>query len=62
MAKWIDAEMTHVNDMPIEDEANSSFGGSKQSGIGRFGGRWALEEFTTIHWITIQEKSRQYPF
>ncbi|MCU1261043.1 MAG: aldehyde dehydrogenase [Bryobacterales bacterium] len=62
LAKRIEAGMTHVNDISVQDEANSPFGGEKQSGLGRFGGRWALEEFTTVHWITVQETPRQYPF
>lgn len=62
VAKRIDAGMTHVNDVPVNDEANSPFGGEKQSGYGRFGGVWAVNEFTTEHWITVQERSRPYPF
>ena len=62
MARRIEAGMTHVNDIPVNDEPNSPFGGEKQSGIGRFGGRWALDEFTTSHWITIQHTPRQYAF
>jgi aldehyde dehydrogenase (NAD+) len=62
LARRIEAAMTHVNDIPIQDEGNSPFGGEKQSGIGRFGGRWALEEFTSVHWVTVQETSRKYAF
>jgi aldehyde dehydrogenase (NAD+) len=62
LAKRIEAGMTHVNDMPINDAANSPFGGEKHSGIGRFGGEWALREFTTEHWITIQQTPRHYLF
>jgi acyl-CoA reductase-like NAD-dependent aldehyde dehydrogenase len=62
VAKRIEAGMTHVNDSPMNDEANSPFGGEKQSGLERFGGIWALQEFTTVHWITVQETPRQYPF
>lgn len=62
VAKRIRAGMTHVNDIPINDEANSPFGGENQSGYGRFGGVWALREFTTEHWITVQEQARQYLF
>ncbi|MBC7690975.1 MAG: aldehyde dehydrogenase family protein [Methylotenera sp.] len=61
-ARKIEAGMSHVNDMTINDEPNSPFGGEKASGIGRFGGQWALNEFTTEHWITIQEEARAYPF
>ena len=61
-AERIEAGMTHVNDMTINDEASSPFGGEKNSGIGRFGGEWALREMTTDHWITIQETDRRYLF
>lgn len=57
----VDAGMTHVNDSPVNDDANTAFGGEKASGIGRFGGHWAIEEFTTDHWITIQETQRPFP-
>ena len=39
--------MSHVNDVSVEDEPQMAFGGEKQSGIGRFGGTWAFDEFTT---------------
>jgi aldehyde dehydrogenase (NAD+) len=57
----VEAGMTHVNDSPVNDEANTAFGGEKDSGVGRFGGRWALEEFTTDHWISVQHQPRRYP-
>lgn len=57
----VDAGMTHVNDSPVNDDANTAFGGVKASGIGRFGGRWAIEEFTTAHWVSVQHKPRGYP-
>lgn len=60
-ALGVDAGMTHVNDSPVNDDANTAFGGEKASGIGRFGGHWAIEEFTTDHWITIQETQRPFP-
>src|SRR5947199_297509 len=37
-------------------------GGEKASGIGRLNGKWALEEFTTLKWISVQHKQRHYPF
>jgi aldehyde dehydrogenase (NAD+) len=58
----VQAGMTHVNDAPVNDDANTAFGGEKASGIGRFGGDWALEEFTSDHWISIQRTPREYPF
>ncbi|RRQ26248.1 aldehyde dehydrogenase family protein [Rhodococcus sp. Eu-32] len=60
VAARIDAGMTHVNDTTINDEPNTAFGGEKNSGIGRFGGDWAIDEFTTDHWIGVQHSRRQY--
>jgi acyl-CoA reductase-like NAD-dependent aldehyde dehydrogenase len=37
------------------------FGGVKDSGYGRFGGVAAIEEFTTLRWITIQDGQPHYP-
>ncbi|MCV7441163.1 aldehyde dehydrogenase family protein [Mycobacterium paraense] len=59
-ARRIEAGMTHVNDSPVNDDANTAFGGEKASGVGRFGGMWAVDEFTTEHWISIQHEPRQY--
>ncbi|HZO95704.1 MAG TPA: aldehyde dehydrogenase family protein [Candidatus Baltobacteraceae bacterium] len=60
-AQRMEAGMTHVNDAPVNDEPNNPFGGEKESGIGRFGGEWAIREFTTDHWITLQHEPRRYP-
>lgn len=61
-AQRIQAGMTHVNDIPVNDAPNAPFGGEKNSGIGRFNGDWAIDEFTTDHWITLQHSPRRYPF
>ncbi|MGX5658071.1 aldehyde dehydrogenase family protein, partial [Geodermatophilus nigrescens] len=50
----VEAGMTHVNDSPLNDENNTAFGGEKESGLGRFGGEWAIDEFTTDHWVSVQ--------
>jgi aldehyde dehydrogenase (NAD+) len=60
-AQQIQAGMTHVNDQPVNDLPFSPFGGEKNSGIGRFNGRWAAEAFTTDHWITVQHTRRRFP-
>lgn len=57
----VEAGMTHVNDSPVNDDANTAFGGVKASGIGRFGGQWAVEEFTTDHWVSVQREPRSFP-
>ena len=61
-ARGIKAGMTHINDISVNDESNAPFGGEKNSGIGRFNGEWILEEFTTLHWISVQHTPRDYPF
>ncbi|MGY1804064.1 aldehyde dehydrogenase family protein [Blastococcus sp. SYSU D00922] len=58
----VEAGMTHVNDSPLNDENNTAFGGEKESGLGRFGGEWAIDEFTTDHWVSVQHTKRQFPF
>ncbi|MBI0426290.1 aldehyde dehydrogenase family protein [Psychrobacter sp. NG27] len=61
-ARGIRAGMTHINDISVNDESNTPFGGEKNSGIGRFNGEWVLEEFTRTHWISMQNEPREYPF
>lgn len=61
-ARKVDAGMTHVNDMTVEDEQHVPFGGEKNSGLGRFNGRWILEEMTRTHWTSVQHEVRPYPF
>lgn len=60
-AERLEAGMTHVNDQPVNDLPFSPFGGEKNSGIGRFNGRWAVDAFTTDHWISVQHVPRRYP-
>ncbi len=61
LARQIESGICHVNGATVHDEAQMPFGGVKASGWGRFGGKAALEEFTELRWITIQEGSRHYP-
>ncbi len=62
VAKQIRSGMVHVNDQSVNDEPLVAFGGEKNSGLGRFGGKWSLEEFTTFQWISTQNLPREYPF
>ncbi|SFE96846.1 aldehyde dehydrogenase family protein [Alteribacillus iranensis] len=62
VAQQLETGMVHVNDQSVNDEPLIAFGGEKDSGIGRFGGEWSLEEFTTTQWISAQRESREYPF
>lgn len=61
-ARGIKAGMTHINDITVNDEAHVMFGGEKNSGLGRFNGDWAIEEFTTDHWIGVMHEPLQLPF
>ncbi len=61
LAQRIQSGMCHINDTTVQDEPQMPFGGVKASGWGRFGVRAALEEFTELRWITVQELPRQYP-
>ena len=62
LAKQIDSGAIHINDGTINDEPLVAFGGEKASGVGRLNGKWALEEFTTLKWVSVQHKPRHYPF
>jgi benzaldehyde dehydrogenase (NAD) len=61
LAQRIESGICHVNDTTVHDEPQMPFGGVKSSGWGRFGGRAALEEFTDLRWITVQELAREFP-
>jgi benzaldehyde dehydrogenase (NAD) len=61
VARRLQTGMCHVNDATVNDEPPMPFGGVKHSGWGRFGGEAALEEFTELRWITVQDSPRQYP-
>ncbi len=62
IAERLESGMVHINDSTIHDEPQVPFGGMKESGYGRHGGRAAIEEFTELRWISIQRTPRQYPF
>lgn len=53
-AQRVKAGMTFVNEMTVQDEAHVAFGGERNSGLGRFNGEWAIEEFTTAHTIGVK--------
>ena len=62
VARQIDSGICHVNAPTVHDEAQMPFGGVKGSGMGRFGGKAAIAEFTDLRWITVQTTPRHYPF
>jgi benzaldehyde dehydrogenase (NAD) len=62
VAAQIHSGMCHINGPTVHDEANMPFGGVKDSGYGRFGGKASVAEFTELRWITVQTEPRHYPF
>lgn len=62
IAGRIEAGICHINGPTVHDEAQMPFGGVKNSGYGRFGGKAGIEAFTELRWITVQTTPRHYPF
>lgn len=62
VARRVRSGICHINGPTVHDEPQMPFGGVKASGYGRFGGRAAIDEFTTLRWITVQTGERHYPF
>ncbi|MBB5466760.1 aldehyde dehydrogenase (NAD+) [Paraburkholderia sp. CI2] len=62
IASQVEAGMTHINDFTANDYPNTPFGGEKNSGLGRFGGQWIIDEMTRTHWVSVQHAPRTYPF
>jgi salicylaldehyde dehydrogenase len=52
----------HVNGATVQNEAQAPYGGTKNSGYGRFDGRAVIDEFTELKWLTIEPIEQQYPF
>ena len=62
VAERIESGICHINGPTVSDEAQMPFGGVKNSGYGRFGGKAALDAFTLTRWITIEDPGQHYPF
>jgi acyl-CoA reductase-like NAD-dependent aldehyde dehydrogenase len=62
VARRLRTGIAHVNDQSVDDEPMAPFGGVGESGYGRFGGRAALDAFTDLRWITLQQRPKQFPF
>ncbi len=61
LAEHLETGICHINGATVHDEPQMPFGGVKDSGWGRFGGKAALEEFTELRWITIRRTPTHYP-
>jgi len=62
LALRLETGMVHINDTTVSDEPHVPFGGIKNSGFGREGGHYSMEEMTELKWITIQLGQRQFPY
>ncbi|WP_371836193.1 aldehyde dehydrogenase [Ochrobactrum sp. Q0168] len=62
VAERIESGICHINGPTVHDEPQMPFGGVKNSGYGRFGGTAAINEFTDLRWITIEDPKQHYPF
>lgn len=61
IAQRIDSGICHINSPTVQDEAQVPFGGTKSSGVGRFGGAAGIHEFTVLRWMSIETGTRHYP-
>lgn len=61
IAEKLEYGICHINGATVHDEPQMPFGGEKDSGWGRFGGRAVLEEFSELRWITIRRSPTPYP-
>ena len=52
-ARRMESGMAFVNEGPIQDEAHVAFGGTRNSGLGRFNGPWAMEAFTKTQTLGV---------
>ncbi|NGN62321.1 aldehyde dehydrogenase family protein [Streptomyces sp. A7024] len=62
VARRIRTGIVHVGDQSVADEPQAPFGGIKNSGYGRFGGRWGIESFSDTRWVTLATQHPHYPF
>ncbi|MCB0209599.1 MAG: aldehyde dehydrogenase family protein [Anaerolineae bacterium] len=61
IAQRLETGIAHVNDSSVNDEPHVPFGGMKNSGLGRHGGRASVEAFTELRWLTLERGGRHYP-
>jgi vanillin dehydrogenase len=58
----LEAGSVHINGSTIHDEPHGPFSGVKDSGMGREGGQWSMDDLTQLKWVTIQQGEAHYPF
>jgi aldehyde dehydrogenase (NAD+) len=61
VARRLQTGMAHVNCSSVNDEPHIPFGGVKNSGVGRHGGKASVETFTETRWVTLERGGRHFP-
>lgn len=61
VARRLQTGLAHVNCSSVNDEPHVPFGGVKNSGLGRHGGKASIETFTESRWLTLERGGRQFP-
>jgi len=62
LSEGLEAGAVHINGPSVRDEPVIPFGGVKDSGYGREGGHFSIDEMTELKWVTIQTGQNKYPF
>jgi vanillin dehydrogenase len=61
VARQLEFGCCHINGPTVYDEAQMPLGGMKASGYGRFGGHAGINEFTEVHWVSVEDPGQHYP-
>lgn len=62
VAMALETGSCHINGSTVQNEAQAPYGGTKNSGYGKFDGHAVIDEFTELKWITVEPQMQQYPF
>jgi acyl-CoA reductase-like NAD-dependent aldehyde dehydrogenase len=62
IANELEAGAVHINDSAVYDEPMTPHGGVKNSGMGREGGHYSIDEYTELKWITVCTEVKKFPF
>ncbi|HEX4246511.1 MAG TPA: aldehyde dehydrogenase [Pseudonocardia sp.] len=62
IARRLQTGIVHVNNQTVDDEPQVPFGGVKNSGYGKFGGRWGVDAFTETRWVTVAGQHNVFPY
>jgi acyl-CoA reductase-like NAD-dependent aldehyde dehydrogenase len=61
-ARRIKAGAVHVGMHPFQSDALAPIGGYGMSGVGRSGGKYTVDHFTELKWISIELGDTPRPF